>query len=39
LKKEISIGEHMDNYTKLLADLTNVDEKIKNENMMLILLR
>ena len=38
LKKEISIGERMNNYTKILADLANVDEVIKNEDKALILL-
>ena len=38
LKKKISIGEHMNNYTKLLADLANIDEKIKDEDKALILL-
>ena len=38
LKKGIPIGEHMNNYTKLLADLANVDELIKNEDNALILL-
>ena len=37
-KKEISIGNHMNNYMKLLADLTNVDEVIKDEKNALILL-
>ena len=32
LKKRISIGEHMNNYTKLLVDLANVDEMIKDED-------
>ena len=38
MKKGISIGEHMNNYTKLLADLANVDELIKDEDKALILL-
>ena len=38
LKKETSIIEHMNNYTKFLADLANVDEVIKNEDKALILL-
>jgi len=38
LKKGISIGEHMNNYTKLLADLANVKEMIKDENKVFILL-
>jgi len=38
LKKEISIGEHMNNYTKILANLANVEEGIKEEDKALILL-
>jgi len=38
LKKEISVGEQMNNYMKLLADLANVDEMIKDEDKALILL-
>ena len=38
LKKEISIGEHINNYTKFLVDLANVDEVIKDEDDALILL-
>ena len=38
LKKRISIGEHMNNYTNLLADLSNVNEVIKDEDKVLILL-
>ena len=38
LKKGISIDEHMNNYTKLLVDLINVDVVIKNEDKALILL-
>ena len=37
LKKEISIGEHMNNYIKLLTDLINVDVDIKKEDKALIL--
>ena len=37
LKKGISISEHMNNYMKLLADLTNVDEVIKNKDKALLL--
>ena len=37
LKKEISIGNHMNNYTKFLADLTNMVEVIKDEDKALIL--
>ena len=38
VENKISIGEHMDNYMKLLVDLTNVDEVIKDEDKVLILL-
>jgi len=38
LKKRIFIGEHINNYTKLLTDLANVDEIIKDEDNVLILL-
>ena len=38
LKNEISIGEHMNNYTKFLADIANVDEIIKDKDKELILL-
>ena len=38
LKKEIFIDEHMNNYTKLLADLANVEEVIKDADKALILL-
>jgi len=38
LKKKISIGEHMNNYTNFLVDLAYVDEMIKNEDKTLILL-
>jgi len=38
LKRGISIGEHMKNYTKLLADLANVDVMIDEEDKALILL-
>ena len=31
LKKRISIGEHINNYTKLLTDLANADVVIKEE--------
>ena len=34
----LTIGKHMNNYTKLLVDLTNVDEVIKDEDKTLILL-
>ena len=38
MKKEISIGEHMNNYMKFLADLANADKVIKDEDNALILL-
>jgi len=38
LKKGISISEHMKNYTKLLANLANVDVVIGEEDKALILL-
>jgi len=38
LMKGISIGEHMNNNMKLLADITNIDEMIKDEDNVLILL-
>jgi len=36
--KRISIGEYINNYTKFLTDLTNVDEIIKDEDKALIML-
>jgi len=38
LKRGLSIDEHMNNYTKLLTNLVNVDVKIEEENKVLILL-
>ena len=38
LKRGISIDEHMNNYTKLLADLVNEDVAIKEEDKVVILL-
>ena len=38
LKREFSIDNHMNIYTKLLPDLVNVDVKIEEEDKMLILL-
>jgi len=38
LKKRLSIVEHMNNYTKLLIDLVNVDLNIEQEGKALILL-
>ena len=32
LKNVVPIGEYMNNYTKILVDLTNVDEVIKDED-------
>jgi len=32
VKKGISISKYMNNYTKLLADLANMDEVIKDED-------
>ena len=39
LKGEISISDHINSYTKLLADLTNLDVVIEDEDKALILLR
>ena len=36
--KKISICEHINNYTKLLANLANVNEAIKDKDKALILL-
>ena len=38
LKKGTSIGDHMNHYTKLLADLANVDVVIEDEDKALLLL-
>ena len=38
MKKELSIDEHINNYTKLLTDLVNVDVKIEEEDKAVILL-
>ena len=38
LKRGLSINEHMNNCTKLLTGLVNVDVKIKEEDKTLILL-
>ena len=38
LKRGVSIDEHMNNYTKLLIDLVNIDVAIKEEDKTLILL-
>ena len=37
LKKGVSVDEHMNNYTKLLTDLVNVDVKIEKEYETFIL--
>ena len=38
LKKETSISDHINIYTKLLADLTNLDVVIEDEDISFILL-
>jgi len=38
LKGRISLSDHINNYTKLLADLTNLDVVIEDEDKALILL-
>ena len=38
MKREIYIDEHMNNYTKLLTDLVNMDVKIDKEDKVIILL-
>ena len=38
LKRGLSINKHMNNYTKFLTDLVNVDVAIREENTTLILL-
>jgi len=38
MKRGFSIDEHMNNYTKLLSDLVNVDVKIIEEDKAVILL-
>ena len=38
MKRECSIDEHMNSYTKLLTDLFNVDVKIDEEDKAVILL-
>jgi len=38
MKKGLSIDEHINNYTKLLTDLVNVDVKIDEEDKAVILL-
>jgi len=38
MKRGLSIDEHINNYTKLLTDLVNVDVKIREEDKAVILL-
>ena len=38
MKRGLFINEHMNNYTKLLTDLINVDIKIDEEDKAMILL-
>ena len=38
MKRELSVDEHMNNYTKLLTNLVNVDVKIDEEDKTVILL-
>jgi len=38
MKSGLSIDEYMNNYTKLLIDLVNVDVKTEEENKVVILL-
>jgi len=38
MKRGLSINKHMNNYTKLLTDLVNVDVKIVEEDKAVILL-
>ena len=38
MKKGLSIDEHINNYTKLLKDLVNVDVKIDEDDKTVILL-
>ena len=38
MKKRLSIAEHMNDYTKLLTNLVNVDVDIEEEDKTLILL-
>ena len=37
-KRGLSVDDHMNNYTKLLADLVNVDAAIEEEDKTVILL-
>ena len=38
MKRGLSIDEHINNYTKLLTDLVNVDVNIEEEDKVMILL-
>jgi len=38
MKRWLSIGKHMNNYTKFLTDIVNVDIKIEEEDKAVILL-
>ena len=38
MKRELSINEHMNNYTKLLINLVNMDVKINEEDKAVILV-
>ena len=38
MKRGLSIDEHINNYTKLLTDLVNVDVKIEEEDKAVLLL-
>ena len=38
MKKGLSVDEHINNYTKLLTDLINMDVKIDEEDKAVILL-
>jgi len=38
LKKELFIAEHMNDYTKLITDLVNMDVNIEEEDKAVILL-
>jgi len=39
MKRGLSIDEHMNNYTKLLTDLVNMDVKINEEDKAIIFLK
>ena len=38
MKKECSVNEHLNRYTKLLTDLVNVDVEVNEEDKAIILL-